>query len=283
MLILSELILYYFDWIWLLQTSVNQKGLDSLDSELEGPITVDKITSQPQLKPSTPPSTTQPSKIHYLAELDLEEPPEEFDESLADTEEDLEYLEDPEATEDEKLAIEQSDLDNMESAAGQDDMMEDGDGKSIETEAKTQVTKVKASQIKTESQVTSLMPVDITSENTMSKTNNFCAKIKKGKLKNSDLPVGVYNQWQAKFIPCLIYWIGNSDYGWSIPDNELEVALEDIFNAVRLCEQGPSSFNAKGYALAVASQRIHKWQAAFGSTAISILMAFFSSEPKYKT
>ncbi|KAG1882053.1 hypothetical protein F4604DRAFT_1678503 [Suillus subluteus] len=283
----------------------NQKGLDGLDSELEGPITawVDKIASRPQSKPSTPPSTTQPSKIRYLAEPDLEEPPEEFDEkprrrgtkkpkgamrikkcsnavieapedlgSLADTEEDLEILEDLEAAEDENSAIEQSNLDDVESDAGQDDMMEDGDGKSIdmEAEAKTQVTKVE-------------MPVGITSENTRSKTDNFRANIKKGKPKNSDLPVGVYDQWWAKFVPCLIYWISNSDYGWSIPESELEVALEDIFDAVQPHEQGPSSFDAGGRAFAVATQRIHEWRATFGSTAISILMAFFSSEPEYKT
>ncbi|KAG1846460.1 hypothetical protein F4604DRAFT_1688399 [Suillus subluteus] len=301
----DKLTLYYFDWIWALQTSANQKGLDGLDSELEGPITawVDKIASWPQLKPSAPPSTTQPSKIRYLAEPDLKEPPEEFDEqprrqgtkkpkgtvrikkhsntvieapedlgSLADTEEGLEILEDPEAAEDENSAIEQSNLDNVESDAGQDDMMEDGDGKSIdmEAEAKTQVTKVE-------------MLVGITSENMTSKTDNFHANIKKGKPKNSDLPVGVYDQWQVKFVPCLIYWIGNSDYGWSIPESELEVALEDIFDAVRPHEQGPSSFDAGGPAFAVATQRIHEWRATFDSTAISVLMALFSSEPEYKT
>ncbi|KAG1838856.1 hypothetical protein DFJ58DRAFT_845899 [Suillus subalutaceus] len=296
----------------------NQKGLDGLDSELEGPITawVDKIASWPQLKPSMPPSTTQPSKIHYLVQLDLKEPPEEFDEqprrqgtkkpkgavrikkcsnavieapddlgSLADTEEDLKILKDLEAAEDENLAIEQSNLDDVESDAGQDDMMEDDDGKSIdmEAEAKTQVTKVEASRIKIESRVTSSMPVSITSENTTSKTDNFYTNIKKRKLKNSNLPVGVYDQWRAKFIPCVIYWIGNSDYGRSIPENELEVALEDIFDAVQSCEQGPSSFNAGGRAFAVATQRIYEWQATFSSTAISILMVFFSSEPEYKT
>ncbi|KAG1875668.1 hypothetical protein F4604DRAFT_1924727 [Suillus subluteus] len=226
----------------------NQKGLDGLDSELEGPITawVDKIASWPQLKPSAPPSTTQPSKIRYLAEPDLKEPPEEFDEqprrqgtkdivnviqkpkgavrikkhsntvieapedlgSLADTEEGLEILKDPEAAEDENSAIEQSNLDNVESDAGQDDMMEDGDGKALTWRLRLRLRSLRL-----------------------------------------------------------------NDYGWSIPESELEVALEDIFDAVRPHEQGPSSFDAGGPAFAVATQRIHE----------CVLMALFSSEPEYKT
>ncbi|KAG1741479.1 uncharacterized protein EDB91DRAFT_1052473 [Suillus paluster] len=32
-----------------------------------------------------------------------------------------------------------------------------------------------------------------------------------------------------------------------------------------------------------ALQRIHEWRASFGSTAITVLMAFFASKPEYQT
>ncbi|KAG1751049.1 hypothetical protein EDB19DRAFT_1599400, partial [Suillus lakei] len=108
---------------------------------------------------------------------------------------------------------------------------------------------------------------------------------KKGKAKNSDLPSGALKQgqWRTTFLPSLMYWVGNSDYGWSIPENELENTLEYIFNAVYGGSRGPSDFSPDGFAFHLVCQRIHEWHAAFGSTAVSILMAFFASTPEYKT
>ncbi|KAG1844000.1 hypothetical protein C8R48DRAFT_618332 [Suillus tomentosus] len=102
------------------------------------------------------------------------------------------------------------------------------------------------------------------------------AKIKKGKAKNSHLPSGALEQgqWHTTFLPSLMYWVGNDDNGWSIPESELESVLEDIFYAV-YSHRGPCDF--------AVCQRIHEWHAAFGSTTVSVLMAFCASTPKYET
>ncbi|KAG1788517.1 hypothetical protein EV424DRAFT_1339339 [Suillus variegatus] len=115
---------------------------------------------------------------------------------------------------------------------------------------------------------------------------NIRSKIKKGKAKNSNLPSGCLENglWRTKFLPCPMFWVGNSDYGWSIPENELEYVLKNIFNAVYDSrKRGPCDFDVDGFAFQLASQRIHEWQAAFGLTAVSVLMAFFASTPEYET
>ncbi|KAG1882226.1 hypothetical protein F4604DRAFT_1921955 [Suillus subluteus] len=94
---------------------------------------------------------------------------------------------------------------------------------------------------------------------------NIHSKIRKGKAKNSNLPSGIVQNrlWHMTFLPCLMFWVGNSNYRWSILEDTLERVLEDIYNA--------------------ASQCIHEWWAAFSSTAIGILMAFFASTLEYET
>ncbi|KAG0701246.1 hypothetical protein DFH29DRAFT_876059 [Suillus ampliporus] len=101
---------------------------------------------------------------------------------------------------------------------------------------------------------------------------NIHAKIKKGKARHEDLPSGVLENglWCMRFLPCLMYWIGNSDYGWTIPETELESVLEHIYYSV------PTQTWR-------VSQRVHKWRASSGSTANSVLIAFFALTPKYKT
>jgi hypothetical protein len=56
MLILSELTLYYFDYICAYRISTNLKQV--ISSDLAGPIPdwAEKVASQAQLKPSAPPS-----------------------------------------------------------------------------------------------------------------------------------------------------------------------------------------------------------------------------------
>ncbi|KAG2029543.1 hypothetical protein BDR03DRAFT_880435 [Suillus americanus] len=123
----------------------------------------------------------------------------------------------------------------------------------------------------------------VKTEDTVS--NNSRTKIKKGKAKNSDLPSGALEQgqWRTSFLPSLMYWVGNSDYGWFVPENELESALEHIFNAVYGSRQGPSDFCPDGLGFHLVCQRIQEWRAGFGSTAVSILMAYFASTPECKT
>ncbi|KAG1809923.1 uncharacterized protein HD556DRAFT_1208255, partial [Suillus plorans] len=107
------------------------------------------------------------------------------------------------------------------------------------------------------------------------------------KARNAHLPSAVLENriWHLKFLPCVMYWVGNSDYGWTIPEAELESVLEAIFYAVYPRTKGPCDFNVEELAfhLVCIHQRVHKWQASFGSTAVTVLMAFFTSMPEYET
>lgn len=76
---------------------------------------------------------------------------------------------------------------------------------------------------------------------------NIRAKLKKGKARNVHLPSGVLKNriWRMKFLPCLMYWVGNSDYGWTIPETELESVLESIFYVVYPHSKGGCSFEVE--------------------------------------
>ncbi|KAG2118677.1 uncharacterized protein F5147DRAFT_647830 [Suillus discolor] len=88
--------------------------------------------------------------------------------------------------------------------------------------------------------------------------------LKKEKPKNSHLPSAAHNlSFCSIFIPMVIHWVSNNNYPWTIPDEKLSDVLEDIFMVV--------------------CQRISEWRGNFGSTAITILMAFFASTDEYKT
>ncbi|KAG2047834.1 hypothetical protein BDR06DRAFT_976418 [Suillus hirtellus] len=81
----------------------------------------------------------------------------------------------------------------------------------------------------------------------------------------------------------VMHWVGNNSYPWTIPDEKLSDILEDIFMAV--CKQ-PGDFrndDSCNLAFNLVCQRLSEWRGNFGSTAITILMAFFASMNKYKT
>ncbi|KAG0700193.1 hypothetical protein DFH29DRAFT_1001283 [Suillus ampliporus] len=80
-----------------------------------------------------------------------------------------------------------------------------------------------------------------------------------------------------------MYWIGNSDYGWTVPETELESVLEHIYYTVYPHRLGGCDFDVEELAFQLVSQRVHEWRASFGSTANSVLIAFFASTPEYKT
>ncbi|KAG1869613.1 hypothetical protein F4604DRAFT_1927007 [Suillus subluteus] len=121
------------------------------------------------------------------------------------------------------------------------------------------------------------------------KTKNGCVQhtilnLKKEKPKNSHLPSAAQNiSFHSIFIPMVMHWVGNNSYPWTIPDEKLSDVLEDIFMAV--CKQPGAFRNDDGCNLAfnLVCQRISEWRGNFGSTAITILMAFFASMDKYKT
>ncbi|KAG0693043.1 hypothetical protein DFH29DRAFT_881776 [Suillus ampliporus] len=78
----------------------------------------------------------------------------------------------------------------------------------------------------------------------------------------------------------VMHWIGNNNYPWTIPDEKLSDVLEDIFMAV--CKQPGDFRNDDGCNLAFTTS-ISEWRGNFSSTAITILMAFFTSTDEYKT
>ncbi|KAG1867519.1 hypothetical protein C8R48DRAFT_772013 [Suillus tomentosus] len=299
-----------------------------ISSDLAGPIPdwAEKVASQTQLKPSTPPSVRRTARPTESA-VDLDDKPEEYSEPAPkaqrgknivhlnekpkftsrgikcslpvpdeielsaeelkdldtaeeieimqdpDTAEELEILEDPEA--DEEL----ENLDDLD-AAEDFKMLEDGEAeyeddksnsamvmsvdvseqKPATKQAKGRTTKIKA-EVKTE-------PEAVVSE-------NIRAKLKKGKARNAHLPSGVLENriWCMKFLPCVMYWV----------EAEFESVLEVIFYAVYPCTKGPCDFNVEELAFQLVSQRVHEWRASFGSTAVTVLMAFFTSTLEYET
>ncbi|KAG1727627.1 hypothetical protein EDB19DRAFT_1833050 [Suillus lakei] len=255
-------------------TKQKQAGVQDLKGLI--PDWAEKVASEAQLKLSAPPST-HTSKTPKIADsdADLDDDDEYYEPLATQGGKDLVHLvEKPrntskglkhplpapkEAKYDEQEEVE---LLNDPEAAGDGEEQYDGDMEiMVDDDGCTDQKRSKAEAIVTRH--TSLMSVDISdlkiagslikTEDTIS--DNPRTKIKKGKAKNSDLPSGALEQgqWRTTFLPSLMYWVGNSDYGWSIPENELENTLEYIFNAV-------CSF-----------------------THPSVLMAFFASTPEYKT
>ncbi|KAH0835465.1 hypothetical protein J3R83DRAFT_9104 [Lanmaoa asiatica] len=73
--------------------------------------------------------------------------------------------------------------------------------------------------------------------------------------KNSDLPVPADHRWANAFMDTAILWAGGQANVWSIPDETLAVALQEIFTA--------------------AWQRLLEWRSGFGSTALVMVVHFF--------
>jgi hypothetical protein len=99
-------------------------------------------------------------------------------------------------------------------------------------QAKGRTTRIKA-EVKTE-------PEAVASE-------NICAKLKEGKARNAHLPSRVLENriWRMKFLPCVMYWVGNSDHAWTVPETELQSVLESIFYEVYLRNKGGCSFDVE--------------------------------------
>jgi len=99
-----------------------------------------------------------------------------------------------------------------------------------------------------------------------------------------------------------MHWVGNTSFPWTIPDNELSNALYEIYKALKSrtrvvdFEVDSAGFIIVSFHFVLllrrsltllywqACQRIHEWRASFGSTAITVLMAFFAlMGDEYKT
>jgi len=123
---------------------------------------------------------------------------------------------------------------------------------------------------------------------------------KKGRAKNSQLPNDIHQSWRSGYIPALMYWVGNSSWPWTILDEDLSNALYEIHRVLRT-NYGVIEFavDTPGFELVrccsvllrlltllcwQACQRIHEWRASFGSIAVTILVAIFTSMgDDYKT
>lgn len=53
-------------------------------------------------------------------------------------------------------------------------------------------------------------------------------------LSNRDLPDGVHekDRWHKNFIPTFLWWVGQQQDPWNLPDDEVITALQQIWNVV---------------------------------------------------
>ncbi|KAG1898405.1 uncharacterized protein F5891DRAFT_955549 [Suillus fuscotomentosus] len=107
--------------------------------------------------------------------------------------------------------------------------------------------------------------------------------LKKEKPKNTHLPSDAQNRkWCSKFLPAVMYWVRNSNYPWTIPNDKLSDICYDIFSVVY--NGAPGEFEADSWSggFHMVCQRISEWRGVFGSTAISVLVMFFTSNDDFQ-
>ncbi|KAF8120062.1 hypothetical protein EV363DRAFT_1192874, partial [Boletus edulis] len=91
---------------------------------------------------------------------------------------------------------------------------------------------------------------------------------------NADLPVQVDSRWYRSFVPTATLWCSIQANTWNIPDDELVVALQTIFKAVY--PEVKYRVVTNGSVFSVTSQRLSEWRSGFGSTALLMMIDFFS-------
>ncbi|KAF9234885.1 hypothetical protein BU15DRAFT_65319 [Melanogaster broomeanus] len=91
---------------------------------------------------------------------------------------------------------------------------------------------------------------------------------------NKDLPVASDHRWSRGVIATVTLWCGIQDNVWSIPEDKLTAALQVIIDVVY-----PGlkyRVTPAGSVFGVAIQRISEWHGGFGSTALAMMVDFFS-------
>ncbi|KAG2114748.1 uncharacterized protein F5147DRAFT_677789 [Suillus discolor] len=278
MLLLSELTLYYFDVFH----SFDRRSESFISSERTRVGKWAKsVAAKSQLKPSVPPSAC--SDLEWVDNDINDDAPEDLDfndnltkrhsakgvvhilEAINDAprgkkrtlstvsveepgpEEQCEMQEDPEADEDAEYQDAEGDVPMTD---------EGGDVEVRETTTSRLTTSMSVSVVETDNR------------------NKFI-KTETGRAPRN-------SQWCLKFIPTIMYWVGNSRFPWIISDDTLSNILYDINYSVY---KQPGDFEVDGCngAFNVVYQRISEWRGNFGSTAITILMAFFASTDEYET
>ncbi|KAG2360594.1 hypothetical protein BDR07DRAFT_138420 [Suillus spraguei] len=202
------------------------------------------------------PKSTQKGKKRTFSALKDEEDAEAGDLDRFKDEEALDMLDDPHAAangDDGKDQIQDSDVD-MEVAVRSTTSM------SVDVSGKQTVTK----RVKTEEATSKAASINL----------------RKVKPRNAHIPDDMVKSWRATFFPALMYWVGNSNYAWTIPEEDLCNALYEICSCIGGKDRGMREFEVGSYGYELAVQKTHEWMASFGSTAITVLMAFFTSNPE---
>ncbi|KAG2029469.1 hypothetical protein BDR03DRAFT_1018345 [Suillus americanus] len=267
------------------------------------------MASKSQWKPSAPPSARASVIASRDADISEDENlPEDHDESVTVSRGSqgvvcmIETVDD--ATRGQKRTLSTTSLDDLELEEPREMEEDDADeyipdkdeGAAEDEDEDVEMTDQQGDIIEvSSSRLTSSMSVSIMDTTMDGPTSKFVKtengraprtilNLKKEKPKNSHLPSAVQNlSFHSIFIPTVMHWVSNNSYPWTIPDEKLSDVLEDIFMAV--CKQPGDFRNDDGCNLAFnfVCQRISECRGNFGSTAITILMAFFASTDKFKT
>ncbi|KAG1732518.1 hypothetical protein EDB19DRAFT_1912030 [Suillus lakei] len=282
-----------------------QKSLASESSILSEGAGVGKwarsVALKSQLKPSAPPSACASVITNNDTEgFEDDDPPEDHDDSVTMSRGGQGIMHIFQTTDDaprgQKRGFSTVLLDDfkpeeqceMEEDQDADEDVWDEDVVMTDRQGDIEVCEVSSSQLTTSMSVGIMETATDNQKSKYIKTEHGHApctlNLKKEKPKNSHLPSSAQNStFHSIFIPMVIHWVGNSNYPWTILEKELSDVLEDISMAVY---PHPGNFQHNdgcNLAFNVVSQRISEWRGNFGSTAITILMAFFASTDEYKT
>ncbi|KAG6371126.1 hypothetical protein JVT61DRAFT_9886 [Boletus reticuloceps] len=89
-----------------------------------------------------------------------------------------------------------------------------------------------------------------------------------------DLPMNPDNCWSRSFIPTTTLWCSIQNNIWNVPDDEFAVALQAIFHVVY--PDVKYRVNTSSSVFSLASQRVSEWHSGIGSTALIMMIDFFS-------
>ncbi|KIM51398.1 hypothetical protein SCLCIDRAFT_33465 [Scleroderma citrinum Foug A] len=92
---------------------------------------------------------------------------------------------------------------------------------------------------------------------------------------NKDLPVPSDHCWSRLFIPMATLWCSVQKNVWSVPNEELASALQLIFNV--MYPDIKHLVTTSGSVFSVTTQCLSEWQNGFGSSALAMMLDFFSS------
>ncbi|KAG2101878.1 uncharacterized protein F5147DRAFT_655191 [Suillus discolor] len=114
--------------------------------------------------------------------------------------------------------------------------------------------------------------------------------LKKEKPKNAHLRSHAQNgKWCSKFLPAVMYWVGNSNYPWTIPNEKLSDVCYNIFSVVY--NGVPGEFEADSWSggfhvsvnyISAGLSKDFRVEGSLGSTAVSVLVMFFTSNDDFQ-